>query len=191
MNQAARIAGLCMKPYWTVLAVAIATAPAAHSAGEHAGTHDVAFGVPGDPKKVTRVVRVDMADSMRYTPSEITVRQGDTVRFLLRNQGRQKHEMVIATLEDLKEHAATMNKHAGMEHGEANAVDVAPNKTRALVWRFTKAGTFPFACFEPGHFEAGMLGRITVQPIRKVDKDAKKLTIKHGPIPAIDMPPKN
>jgi len=25
--------------------------------------------------------------------------------------------------------------------------------------------------------------------VRKVDKDAKKLTIKHGPIPSIDMPP--
>ena len=29
---------------------------------------------------------------------------------------------------------------------------------------------------------------LTEGEVRKVDKDAKKITIKHGPIPAIDMP---
>lgn len=153
-----------MKLHGLVLASALAAATAVHADGKHAGAHDEAFGAPGDPKKVTRTVRIDMADTMRYTPSEITVRQGDTVRFVLRNQGRQKHEMVIGTLEELKEHAAAMKKHPGMEHDEANAADVDPGKSGALVWRFTKAGTFHFGCFEPGHFEAGMVGRITVQP---------------------------
>ena len=47
-----------------------------------------------------------------------------------------------------------------------------------------------------GQSGAGQTGMMTAQSgtladgeIRKVDKDAGKLTIKHGPIPSIDMPP--
>lgn len=39
-------------------------------------------------------------------------------------------------------------------------VHVAPGKTQALVWQFTNAGEFNCACLVPGHFEAGMVGRL-------------------------------
>ena len=122
------------------------------------------FGRPGDPKKVTRTVRIGMADTMRYTPAELKVRRGETVKFIVRNNGKQDHEMVLGTLNDLQAHAEMMKKHPGMEHEEAHMLDLKPGKTGILVWQFTHAGTFHFGCFEPGHFDAGMVGRVIVAP---------------------------
>jgi uncharacterized cupredoxin-like copper-binding protein len=32
-----------------------------------------------------------------------------------------------------------------------------------LLWKFTRKGEFEFACLVPGHYEAGMHGRIIVK----------------------------
>lgn len=121
-----------------------------------------AFGREGDPKKVARTVRIGMADTMRFSPPELTIKRGETVKFVVRNHGKVKHEMVIGTLEELKTHAEMMKKHPGMEHDEPHMAHVAPGKSETLIWQFTKAGRFYFGCLEPGHFEAGMLGQIRV-----------------------------
>jgi uncharacterized cupredoxin-like copper-binding protein len=135
-----------------------AKAPRAISPDEHA------FGREGDPKKVVRTVRVDMSDKMRFAPELVTIRQGETVKFVVRNGGRTMHEMVIGSMKDLKEHAELMKKHPGMEHEEPYMAHVAPGRRETIVWQFTKAGEFHFGCLIPGHFEAGMIGRITVRP---------------------------
>lgn len=44
----------------------------------------------------------------------------------------------------------------------------------------------PFANAEDAHHKAAALSD---GEIRKVDKDAKKITIKHGPLANLDMPP--
>jgi uncharacterized cupredoxin-like copper-binding protein len=99
---------------------------------------------------------------MRYSPSNIAVKQGETVRFIARNSGKIKHEIVLGSARELKEHADMMLKMPGMEHAEANMVVVEPGKTGEIIWKFTKAGTFDFACLQPGHFEAGMKGQVKV-----------------------------
>ncbi len=93
---------------------------------------------------------------------EFTVKQGDTVRFVARNKGKVLHEMVLGTMDELKEHAELMRKHPGMEHDEPYMAHVAPGKTERIVWQFTKAGEFYYGCLVPGHFEAGMIGKIVV-----------------------------
>ena len=120
------------------------------------------FGRAGDPKKVTRTVRIGMADSMRFEPSELKVKPGATIRFIVRNDGKLMHEFVIGSMAELKQHAELMKKHPGMEHDEPHMAHVAPGKTETLVWQFTKEGTFYFGCLEPGHFEAGMIGKLEV-----------------------------
>ncbi len=122
------------------------------------------FGKTGDPKKVTRTVQVDMADTMRFSPAALTVRQGDTIRFVVRNQGKVLHEMVIGTDEELKSHADMMRKHPTMEHDAPYMAHVATGKRGEMVWQFTEVGEFKFACLIPGHFEAGMVGTIKVLP---------------------------
>jgi uncharacterized cupredoxin-like copper-binding protein len=124
---------------------------------------ETAFGKEGDPKKVARTIRVDMSDTMRFTPADITVKRGETVKFIAANKGQVLHEMVIGTSDELKKHAEEMRKFPEMEHDEAYMAHVKPGKHGEIVWQFTKAGQFQFACLIPGHFEAGMVGKVTVK----------------------------
>jgi uncharacterized cupredoxin-like copper-binding protein len=154
------------------LAAALAALPVAavahgeaHAPGEGAAAQpmvETSFGRTGDPRKATRTVRVDMSDAMRFTPGSIEVKRGETVRFVVRNSGKVMHEMVLGTLQDLKDHAALMKKHPGMEHDEPYMAHVGPGKTAEIVWQFTKPGEYYYGCLIPGHFEAGMVGRINV-----------------------------
>lgn len=139
----------------------------AHGDEEHGkkggGTdHAAALGTPGDVKKATRTVEVGMDDNMRFSPAHINVKKGQTIRFVVKNNGKLKHEMVLGTAKELKEHAALMRKFPEMEHADPNQVSVAPGQSGELVWRFTRTGTFEFACLQPGHSEAGMVGKISV-----------------------------
>ena len=119
-----------------------------------------ALGKPGDPHKVSRTIDVKMSDAMRYSPALIRVKRGETIRFALKNDGKMKHEMVLGDIKELKEHAALMRKFPEMEHSDPNQASVEPGKAGEIVWQFTKAGTFTFACLQPGHFEAGMVGKV-------------------------------
>src|SRR6185503_11218881 len=128
----------------------------------HSHEPDTPFGRPGDAKQASRTIDVDMSDQLRFKPADIEVKQGETIRFRVRNSGQTLHEMVIGTKEDLQKHAETMRKHPGMKHDAPYIAHVAPGKTGSIVWQFTKAGEFQYACLVPGHFEAGMVGRIRV-----------------------------
>ncbi|MES3014041.1 MAG: cupredoxin family protein [Pseudomonadota bacterium] len=121
------------------------------------------FGREGDPKRATRTIRVDMTDNMRFTPADIAVRRGETIRFVVRNGGKLLHEMVLGTVRAIDEHAELMKKFPEMEHADANIAHVQPGARGDIVWQFTRAGEFRFACLQPGHFEAGMVGRLTVK----------------------------
>lgn len=138
----------------TLLAASAALAAPGH------GSNPV--GEPGKAAQATRTVEVDMTDSMRFTPAEVSVQQGETVRFVVKNSGAVKHELVIGSLKELKAHAAMMVKMPGMEHAESNMVTLAPGKTGEVVWRFTQAGKVDFACLQPGHYDAGMKGLVKV-----------------------------
>jgi uncharacterized cupredoxin-like copper-binding protein len=131
-----------------------AAAPA--SAEEHA------FGKQGDPKHVDRTIIVDMSDTMRFNPSEIRVRQGETIKFVVRNKGRATHEMMLGTMDALKAHGELMKKNPEMEHDEPYMAHVKPAGREEILWQFTKAGEFNYGCLVPGHLEAGMLGKIRV-----------------------------
>lgn len=120
------------------------------------------FGRQGDPAKVSRTVTVDMSDAMRFSPSEIRVRQGETIRFVVRNRGNAMHEMVIGTLLDLKAHGEVMKKYPNMEHDEPYMAHVTPDGSEEIVWTFTKAGEFHYGCLVPGHFDSGMIGKVVV-----------------------------
>lgn len=122
-----------------------------------------AFGRQGDPAKAVRSIDVDMSDAMRFTPSEIRVKRGDTVKFVVRNSGKVMHEMVIGTEAELKKHAEMMKKYPGMEHDEPYMAHVQPGKRESIAWTFTKPGTFMYGCLVPGHWEAGMKGTIVVE----------------------------
>ena len=135
----------------------------AMAAGQHAGGYDdEAIGKPGMATKVTRTINVDMSDAMRFSPSKLTIKQGETIRFVVKNSGKIAHEMVLGKEKDLKEHYEVMKKNPEMEHADANMVTVQPGNTGEIIWQFTKAGKVNFACLHPGHYDAGMKGLVTV-----------------------------
>lgn len=134
-------------------------------AAAHEGEHFSA-GVPGNAKKPARTVTVVMSDdegAMKFTPDRLEVKKGEQVRFVIQNKGALKHEFMLASVKDNDKHAEMMKKFPDMEHDDPNAKSVDPGKTAEMVWRFTKTGTFEFACLIPGHREAGMHGSVTVK----------------------------
>ena len=144
--------------------------------GNHAGGHDHAHahaheaaasspaGQPGNPAKVSRTIQLVMDDSMRFTPDNVAVKAGETVRFLVRNKGKLAHEMVIGPMDELKAHAEMMRSMPDMQHAEPNMLTLKPGQRGALVWQFGPPGTVDFACLVPGHMEAGMAAKVQVGP---------------------------
>jgi uncharacterized cupredoxin-like copper-binding protein len=149
---------------------------------DHAKAEETSFGRAGDPKRASRTIAIGMNDRMQFVaaphgkhradvvpgapphamPGDIVVKRGETVRFAVRNDGQVMHEMVIGRMQELKEHAEMMRKFPTMEHGEPYMAHVAPGKQGEIVWQFTRAGEFHYACLIPGHMEAGMIAKITV-----------------------------
>ena len=145
-----------------------ATATFAHESTPHnAKTSAVVkeqkdWGIAGDAKSAVRTITLRMGDNMRFTPDALSFKQGETVRFIVKNQGKQLHEMVIGTKQELDAHAALMLKFPTMEHDEPYMAHVAAGKSQNLIWTFNRAGDFEFACLVAGHYQAGMAGKITV-----------------------------
>lgn len=133
-----------------------------HGPMPHAGGGNIS-GQPGDPARVSRTIDITMDDKMRFAPSMINVKAGETVRFFIRNEGKLQHEMVIGSIADLKEHAAVMRAQPTMQHAEPNMISLKPGQRGGIVWQFDEAGSIDFACLIPGHMEAGMIGKLIVE----------------------------
>ena len=150
---------------WFSVAAAI---PAFAHGDEHAAKKTAVkkeqkpWGIAGDLKAAKRVINIVMTDNMRFTPDKIEVKAGDTVKIVIKNEGKMLHEMVIGTNKELEQHAALMLKFPDMEHDEPYMAHVPAGETGQLVWRFNRPGDFKFACLIAGHYQAGMKGTIKV-----------------------------
>lgn len=153
-----------------------------HSADSHGSAASI--GQPGKPYNASRTIRISMRENY-YEPEAISVSAGETIRFLIQNEGDFVHEFAIATAEMHKAHAPEMmmmvehgvllpdridldaaeKMKASMGHGmhgEGNSVLVEPGKTGEIIWQFSEAQDLQFACNVPGHYESGMMGDIAV-----------------------------
>ena len=120
------------------------------------------WGIAGDARAVTRTIEIRMSDKMRFTPDLIEVREGETARLVHRNGGKMLHEFVLGTKEELEAHAALMLKFPNMEHDEPYMAHVGAGQKGEIVWTFNRVGEFDFACLIPGHYQAGMVGKVRV-----------------------------
>jgi uncharacterized cupredoxin-like copper-binding protein len=162
MGMKAKLVGLVTACFVAAGAWAHGEKPHAAPKVDYSKAEEMPFGRAADPRKAKRTIRVTMSDEMRFTPAELAVKQGEMVRFVVANKGKVMHEMVLGSMDDLKKHAELMRKHPGMEHDEPHMAHVSPGKTGEMGWQFTKAGEFFYGCLIPGHFEAGMIGKVTV-----------------------------
>jgi uncharacterized cupredoxin-like copper-binding protein len=120
------------------------------------------WGIAGDARKASRTIAISMGDNMRFSPDRIEVKQGETVKLVVRNTGKVLHELVLGTRKELEEHVALMARFPNMEHDEPYMAHVSPGRKGQLVWTFNRAGEFDFACLVPGHYPAGMVGKVIV-----------------------------
>ena len=150
-------------------ALALSMTMAVAAPGEPGHSHKTfAAGEPGDPKKpVARTMEVTMQEAedakMLFSPARIEVKRGEQVRFVLKNVGKVDHEFMLDSVENNAKHKVQMEKNPDMEHDDPNGKRLAPKGSSEIVWRFTKAGTFEFACLIPGHYESGMKGTVVVK----------------------------
>lgn len=164
--------------------VVIATLSFSISALADAGHADI--GIPGKASATQRTIDITLGE-MYFKPETLSVKAGETVRFVVKNEGQLLHEFNIGTSDMHTHHReamAMMTEHGmltptginsermnmdhgqmgmgPMKHDDSNSVLVEPGKTMELVWTFPKSGALQVACDLPGHSEAGMVGQIAI-----------------------------
>tara|TARA_R110002049_G_scaffold251050_1_gene425447 strand:- start:282 stop:794 length:513 start_codon:yes stop_codon:yes gene_type:complete len=155
----------------TALSLAYAAPALAHGTKQHDGARASAaiadaeqmpWGIAGASSAVGQTIEVAAHDRMRFVPESITVKQGETVRFVINNDAELMHEFVLGTSDSNETHAALMLKFPGMEHDAPYMAHMQPGGKGEVVWTFNEPGTFEFACLIAGHYQAGMVGTIKV-----------------------------
>ena len=171
---------------FTVSAVLAFTASDAFAAGSHGGGHGTASakGKAGKASEVSRTIKVMMHDNY-YDMEKLSVKGGETIRFVIKNAGEFVHEFNIGTKAMHKAHhkeMMLMMEHGALEpdrinhdkmkmdmgngmtmaHNDPNSALLEPGKSAEIIWTFPKKAIadLEFACNVPGHYEAGMVGKV-------------------------------
>lgn len=157
-----------------------AAGPSGHG---HGGATSELLGAPA-PRGQGRPLPIVMTDNA-YSLKTVTVKAGETIRFVVTNKGTLLHEFNINTEAEHAEHrpmmtmmmdhgmitpekvislTMTMPDGSKMSHTEPNSVLVEPGKSAEISWKFTTAGELQIACNIPGHTESGMVANLKVTP---------------------------
>jgi uncharacterized cupredoxin-like copper-binding protein len=107
-------------------------------------------------------VRIEVDDTMRFSPATWEARAGEPIRIILVNKGKVDHELVIGSKKEIMAHAKEMANPNVKGHHHTNEISAKPGQQAELVWTFKEPGQYAMACFETGHYEAGMKGVINV-----------------------------
>jgi plastocyanin len=96
---------------------------------------------PGAP-----VFEVGGTDTMRFDPETITVKAGQAVTIAFKNKGVIVHDYVTSGAEK-----------------NARLANVLGGREARGVFQANKPGIYQVLCVQPGHREAGMVGKIVVE----------------------------
>jgi len=137
--------------------------PGSHTPPSSGHENTGGVGGPADADEAARTVEVITLDTMTFEPSRINVSAGETVTFVVTNTGQAVHEFTLGDAAMQQEHADEMAQLGdGMAHTGPNSITLQPGETKQLTWRFGDTGTLEYGCHEPGHYQAGMRGQITI-----------------------------
>ena len=141
------------------------------------------IGEKGIPSEITRTITIKMHDNY-YEPAEINVKKDETIKFIVLNVGEIVHEFNIATKEMHIKHQPEMmmlveneillsdkvdkekmkqmaKKNPSMLNHHSNSVLLSPGEKGELVWKFSNKAKIEAACNVPGHYEVGMIAKIS------------------------------
>jgi uncharacterized cupredoxin-like copper-binding protein len=108
------------------------------------------------------IVFSEVDGRLNITPRQLKFTRGQTVKFSLRNDTNVKHEFVLGSVAENLGHAQSMQLSPDFEHHEVNGRVLKSKSSAMFHWRFTRSGTFEFACLVPGHADSEMRGQIVV-----------------------------
>ena len=121
--------------------------------GDHSESHGGA--------SASRTVEVEMRD-IAYEPATVSVKAGETVKFVFRNVGEAVHDAFIGDEAAQAEHEKEMGDGGGHHGGDDHAVTVKPGKTESMTYTFKGGESLVIGCHQPGHYQAGMKISLTV-----------------------------
>ena len=161
---------ICLQVFTAIAIGTVSAAPAwATGDGHKDEHHETSFGEAGKAKDVSRTINILAAD-MEFDVKELKIKDGETVRFIIKNTDELEHDFTIGPpelqVQHRKEMAEMMEKmEAGqmmsMKHADPNAVFLKAGETKELIWKFGEVKNLEFACNVPGHYDAGMMGKFT------------------------------
>ncbi len=99
-----------------------------------------------------RTIRINAGPGDAFYPSSITVQRGETITFLVTTMGPAEHEFMVGPADAV----------AADREGTPEVSGLAMMQTKSLSYTFDGTGPYAYACHEPGHYEAGMRGTITI-----------------------------
>jgi uncharacterized cupredoxin-like copper-binding protein len=149
----------------TMLAVVLTMTACGGDHSEHEAAPGLgALGHAADPDEADREIEIEALDSLGFSPANIEVKVDEVVTFVITNSGEAVHEFVIGDEQAQMDHADHMESEGGggMIHDEPNAVSLEAGETKEITWYFTDEGTTLIGCHEPGHYDGGMKGTISV-----------------------------
>ncbi|HEV2756856.1 MAG TPA: plastocyanin/azurin family copper-binding protein [Actinomycetota bacterium] len=133
------------------------------ASGSSSGGSAFAFGTAGVADEATQKIEVETLDTMRFDPGEVSVSEGETVVFVVTNTGELPHELTIGDDAEQERHDEEMAEPGTTGHDHPSSVWLEPGETKEVAWQFGDAGSFLYGCHVPGHYQAGMVGTITVE----------------------------
>jgi len=119
------------------------------------------------PPGTDRVVELSMAE-MYFIPNRVEVTAGELVAFVVTNPNDIAHELFIGDEADQMAHhaahaAASSPDQARVQHF-GYGIYLAPHGTGVVSYQFDTPGDIMLGCHLPGHWEAGMVAIVTVEP---------------------------
>ena len=121
------------------------------------------FGSPGAADEIDRTIDVRALDDLSFDPADLAVDSGETIRFVVTNEGDAPHEFVIGDAAYQEEHGEAMEHAGGHSAVSGNAIALEPGEVSEIVWTFSEPGEVLYACHVEGHYEGGMVGTVTVE----------------------------
>ena len=156
MNLKGRLTGTGVLLASLILATTMTGCGSARSLPDD-GRHPIpASGVPSDVGVGTvsapRVFRIVAGPGDYFRPANVAVRAGETITFEVTVIGPAAHEFKVGPFDAVMADSEDVPEIA----------NIGMMQTASLTYTFDGSGPYGFACHEPGHFEAGMWGTITI-----------------------------
>ena len=98
------------------------------------------------PADTGPAIEIGGTDTMRFEPETITVKAGQPVLIAFKNKGVIVHDYISSGAEK-----------------NIRLANVLGGRTAQGIFQASKPGTYEVLCVQPGHREAGMVGKIVVE----------------------------